>query len=552
MHEGADERMTMDAARSFDLRTQPWIEVLTLDGQPATFSLIELFRRAHELREITGELPTQSFALLRVCLAILARAVDGPPSTDDWDDLWERPTAPVEQIESYLESYADRFDLFHPQTPFFQVPDLATAKGEVSGLEKLIADVPARVPYFSVRIGHGLDAITPAEAARWLVHVQSFDVSGIKSGAVGDPRVKGGKGYPIGTGWAGALGGLTVEGENLWRTLLLNLIPHDQPTLVSHTERDRPTWEAAPSTACEADDIAARPYGPLDLFTWQSRRVRLVGASDGVTGVLVANGDKITPQNRHRLEPMTAWRRSQAQERALKQSLVYMPRQHNPSRALWRGLAQLLPAASPRGKEVDGAEGLTAGVVEWAATALQARHLVTVRATGMVYGTQSAIVEDVFDDRLTLSTDLLAEHGSHLPSTVIDAIDATEAGVRALRDLAANLVRAAGGDGSLADGAREHAAAQAYSDLDQPVRAWIRSLRAEGDADLSRFAWYQQARRILHRIGDDLVRDAGPAAWLGRDVRGRRITSPEAAGWFTRALAKALPSAPDVPKEEIA
>ena len=209
----------------YSLIEQPWIQVLTTGGESQTCGLRELFRRADQVREIVGDLPTQGFAVLRLALAVVARAYSGPDEVSQWHRLWEREAPETEPVDAYLDEYAERFELFHPQTPFFQTAGLRTAKGEFSGLEKLIADVPAGHQYFTTRAGRGLKRISAAEAARWLVHLQAFDISGIKSGAVGDPRVKGGKGYPIGTGFAGHLGGLYVDGGNLWRTLLLNTIP---------------------------------------------------------------------------------------------------------------------------------------------------------------------------------------------------------------------------------------------------------------------------------------------------------------------------------------
>jgi CRISPR system Cascade subunit CasA len=104
--------------------------------------------------------------------------------------------------------------------------------------------------------------------------------------------------------------------------MLLNLIPAAH---LRSDERDRPVWERPPQTACEDVPGGREPYGPLDLYTWQSRRIRLFGDGDAITGVIVANGDQLRPQNRHDLEPMSAWRRSQAQEKTLKQPLIYMP-----------------------------------------------------------------------------------------------------------------------------------------------------------------------------------------------------------------------------------
>lgn len=536
----------VDPERGFSLIHEPWIQVL-VDGASEEVSLLELFRRSQEIQEIVGDIPTQAFALTRLTLAMLHRAVEGPRDKRHWRELWNGDGPPMDLIEAYLTRYEDRFDLFHPATPFFQVADLHTAKDEHSGLEKLVADVPAGHPYFTTRIGRGMDRLTPAEAARWLVHLQAYDISGIKSGAVGDDRVKGGKGYPIGTGWAGAIGGITLEyaneGASLWRTLLLNLIPADNPTMAAFSERDRPSWEATPSTAAQSDDIGARPFGPLDLYTWQSRRVRLIGDQDGVTAVVVSNGDKITPQNHSRQEPMTAWRRSPAQEKARKEPLVYMPRQHDPARALWRGLGQLLPAAAPRGKIDEGESAISPGVLAWANEALRGTGSVRIHAVGMVYGTQNAIVEDLYDDRLTISTAMLSERDSDLPQTAIDAAVASELAVVALRNLAANLVRAAGArEDALVNGSRDRAAERAYAALDAPFRDWLAALEPGVDLDEARIEWHRIAARIVRRIGADLVAAAGPDAWVGREINGRRVTSPEADGWFQSAVSVALPT----------
>lgn len=529
----------------FSLLDEPWVLVLTSDGTTDEVSLLDLFRRATQIREIVGDIPTQAFAILRLALAVVARATGGPRDDEAWERLWEADGPPVDRIEAYLERHRERFDLFHPKQPFFQVAGLHTAKGEFSGLEKLIADVPAGHQYFTTRAGRGLSRVTPAEAARWLVHVQAFDTSGIKSGAVGDERVKGGKGYPIGQGFAGHLGGLWVDGGDLWRTLLLNTIPTDNPD-VQRERADRPAWEADPCGPAEADDVHARPYGPLDLFTWQSRRVLLRGDPDGVTGVLIANGDKLTPQNLHRREPLSAWRRSEPQQKKLGFPVVYMPREHQPGRALWRGLGSLLPLVAPRGKADGGQPFVTAAVVEWAAQALEAQARVEIRTSGMVYGTQNASVDDVVDDRLVIPVALLSQDHPRHAQAVIDAVDATEVAVRALGYLAQDLVRAAGArEPKLVDGARDDAQRQAYAALDAPFRAWLAGIDPDVDPLVQREIWHGHARDLVKAVGAGLVAASGPDAWVGRDVAvgtsTRHVSTPEADGRFRRAVNAALP-----------
>lgn len=69
-------------APAFDLVTEPWILARGLDGGLRELSLTETFRQAHELSGIVGEVPTQTFAITRLLLAILHRAVNGPRDVD--------------------------------------------------------------------------------------------------------------------------------------------------------------------------------------------------------------------------------------------------------------------------------------------------------------------------------------------------------------------------------------------------------------------------------------------------------------------------------------
>lgn len=212
----------MSASDRFSLIDRPWLLARGEDGAVKELSLVEVFASAHRLLGLVGDVPTQVFAHTRLLLAILHRALAGPRDLDEWQELWQADTLPADTIEAYLRVHAHRFDLADPHEPFFQVAALRTADGKVSDLSKLIADVPNGHPFFTTRIGTTL-TLEAGEAARWLVHCQAFDPSGIKSGDPADPRTKNGKGYPIGVGWSGNLGGVLVAGHTLRDTLLLKI-----------------------------------------------------------------------------------------------------------------------------------------------------------------------------------------------------------------------------------------------------------------------------------------------------------------------------------------
>ncbi|MFF0746621.1 type I-E CRISPR-associated protein Cse1/CasA [Streptomyces sp. NPDC004111] len=534
---------------SFNLVSSAWLPVQRLDGSTSELSLLEVFAQAPDVRRLVGDLPTQDFALLRLLLAIVHDAVDGPAELDDWAELWESDD-PFSVIPDYLNRHQDRFDLLHPKKPFYQVANLSTAKDEIASLNRLVADVPNGEQFFTMR-RTGVDKLSFAEAARWLVHAHAFDPSGIKSGMVGDPRARSGRVYPLGVGSVGNLGGVFAEGSTLQQTLLLNLIASDEG-VVEQQKNDQPAWRRPPSTAAasDAERLAGGPTGLRDLYTWQSRRLRLHTDATGVTGVVLGYGDPLAPYAPWKLEPMSCWRRSTAQEKKQGRPLVYMPRQHDPSRAAWRGLGALLPARRS-GSEDTGRgipESLPAGIVTWCSMlasegVLDQRSLIQVRLVGVVYGTQQSVVDEVVDDSVVLPVVLLHEENPAFGATAIDAVHDAQGAVTALGQLAGNLARAVG---SNPDPASSSARDLGYGALDGPYRRWLAGLRPDVDPQEARTLWQATVRENVVGLGLKLLDSAGPVASEGRmaDVPGsgrQWVNDARAEQWFRRRLNQVLP-----------
>lgn len=501
---------------SFDLTERPWIPVLNRDRDERELSLREVLAQAPELLRVSAELPTQEFALVRLLLAILHDALDAPADAEDWAELWEGGL-PSEKVAGYLDEHRQRFDLLHQTTPFFQVAGLRNSTGEVFSLNRIVADVPAGAPFFTQR-ERGVDRLTFAEAARWLVHAHAYDAAGIKTGAVGDPRAKGGKGYPQGVGWAGQLGGVLVEGNSLAETLLLNLVGDER---LRTTDGDRPAWRFPPSTAAplEGEEKVIRPYGVRDLYTWQSRRVRLHADERGVHGVVLSYGDPLAPHNMHEREPMSAWRRSANQEKKLRQAQVFMPQEHDPTRSAWRGLASLIATkGSETSQSSTGQERVMPRVLEWIADLtegghLDPDHLVRLRLAGVVYGTQQSVIDEVLGDALPMHLVLLHPQDTGLANAAIAAGNDADAAVRAIGRLANNLARAVGAD---PEGPRAAARDHAAGVLEGRYRAWLHTLRPGAAPEDRRSAWRQTVRDVIAAMGEELVDQAGETAWTGR------------------------------------
>lgn len=525
-------------ASEFNLATRPWVKARTLDGSVVERSLIDVFSEAYELASIAGEVPTQDAAVLRLLLATLRRIYPEVTSPKEWGRLWDSGRFDADRTQDYLNRHRDRFDLLHPTTPFYQVAELRTTKGELTDLARLIPDVPAGHQYFTTRAGRELRSMSFAEAARWIVHCQAFDPSGIKSGAVGDERVKGSKGYPIGIAWCGWLGLVVAEGRNLFETLMLNL---QAMRTLPPAEVDLPVWERPPQgPGVEAGHEF--PAGPADLLTWQSRRIRLGHDGERATGVLIANGDPLHPRDLVKTELMTSWRFSEAQTKATKSPTpVHMPRTHRPDRAAWRGLPALLA------RDDTAAHARAGGWLKWLETLRSLGHLaddypLRLHTVGMEYGAQSAVIDDIADDMLNLHLAVLADE--KLTEVAVDGVRDVDGAVRVLGQLAADLVRASGGDRELSDVARDEAREQGYAALDSDFRRWVSALRPNASRDDVRTAWQARVRQSVSELGRELLDGAAPATWAGRaGETDRPINAATAANWFYINLKKALPLA---------
>lgn len=211
----------------FSLLDEPWIKAVDAEGNQVVVGIRDVFDGSKEISFIQGDSPAQNYAVTRLLLAIFWRAHHPDTEVDpgeafnhaEWfEDLREqlRDSGRDEAVLQYLKGYEDRFDLVDAERPFMQVADLRSCAKKIDEQIKPVALIVPEFQdsYFSMRAGAERDSLSFAEAARWLVYVQAYDYSGNKTGAVGDSRVKKGKGFGSGVGWSGLTGGTLVVGEN--------------------------------------------------------------------------------------------------------------------------------------------------------------------------------------------------------------------------------------------------------------------------------------------------------------------------------------------------
>jgi len=251
---------------SFNLVDEPWIPCLYPDGATDELALFNVLAKAPDIKEIFDPSPLVVAALHRLLLAILHRNF-GPESLDDWKILWQRGRWDETTLRVYFDQWRHRFDLFHPERPFYQVPKMEDANEHPVHLLSLEASAGNNPTLFDHSFSIAPTNFTPALAARYLLARQAYSIGFGKSKPFyfkDSPMIRG---YSI----------LTL-GNNLWETLALNLVAYNKERPIPYSGEDLPVWEK--ESLPKPDEKGNLIQGYVDYLTWQSRRIHLLPEGD--------------------------------------------------------------------------------------------------------------------------------------------------------------------------------------------------------------------------------------------------------------------------------
>ena len=515
-------RMIM-ADKEFNLLDENWVRVITPECEIKEISLTDAIVHSHEYSGLCGELPTQDVAVMRLLLAVLHTVFsrvneEGEPTPleepdealERWKAIWDMGHIPENPVRDYLESQHEKFWLFHPERPFYQLPEAKI--GTEYGAAKLngeLSESSNKLRLFTAYSGEKKSKLPYSEAARWLLYVNAYDDTSAK------PK---GKNLPSpGAGWLGKLGLITAEGRNLFETLMLNFVMlKDGKELWGE---EKPAWELEKAKAAERSEIAL-PDNPAELHTLQSRRLLLVRKDGMVTGYYLLGGDFFNKEMAF-AEQMTIWSPIRATTKD-KSVIGFKSCRHDSSKQMWREFPTAFPAEEKGEKH-------TPGIVSWiselkAYELLDDEQLIKFCTSSAQYGDKDFFISDVFSDSLSFHKKLLEEANDGWRSVIADEVARCDQLATAVDHLANDIDAAMGEDeGKAYVNAKE----QLYFRIDIPFRKWLESINSEWgtkESEADRKRWRETAQKIAIALGEEMVANAGESAFTGRMIKDDKNT----------------------------
>nr|WP_072536945.1 type I-E CRISPR-associated protein Cse1/CasA [Anaerococcus mediterraneensis] len=534
----------------FNLIDEPWIWVVTdYKGTRKLVGLREFFQNCHQYLDLAGDMPTQDFAVMRFILAILHTVfsrfdADGKPyeylevgekmrqieNVDEedaeeyedslmetWQSLWEMGKTPEIVIE-YLESWYDRFYLFDDEYPFYQVTKEEISASKISkanpseilgkNINRLISESGNKLALFSPKIAHknNKEILSADQVARWLITYQSYT-------GLSDKVIFGKEKYKASKGWLFDLGGVFLSSDNLYKTLVLNLVLVNTIDSQFNTNIQKPAWEYKPEDLIEnyMDKNLVDNIG--QLYTAYSRAVYI---DDFDPKKPFKMGIVKLPEVLHEnnfLEPMTLWRYNNNGPNKDK----FTPRKHQLNKSLWRSFGLITKTEDPNEGNANIGKRKP-GIIQWL------NHIEEYLGDDMVK-INSISMEDDGNATSWVPTNEIVDC-LFIEGNIVNDLDKKGWVVRInnvidkTQTIVDKVFRSFVNDTKKIRNIESNEYTSKYTEslyyeLDKPFRDWLFSIDYEDDKDEKIGLWYKDLKKITISQAEKIVADSGPRDFIG-------------------------------------
>ncbi|MEJ6401093.1 type I-E CRISPR-associated protein Cse1/CasA [Nicoliella lavandulae] len=483
----------------YNLLDESWIKVIDENYDLKSVSLKDLFANANHYKLLAGDTAPQNFAVFRFLLSVIHTVfsrydADGNEIDDDddpidvWKGIWENERFPKEVINKYLESQRIKFNLYDEDYPFFQVTKSNLEKynikktGTISGklINRLLSESDNKQDLFAPTSQLYKNKLSNDELVRWLITFQGYTGTGDKAKF---PGMK----VSASRGWLLDLGGVYIQGNNLFQTLMFNF-------KMDEISDQTPIWEWDVKDKMNLSRVS-HPENLADLYTNCSRLIFIDPntdlSSDNVSIEAVQLPGII--ESECLMEPMTIWQIPKTGKN--KGNII--PKNHRENEALWRSFGSLIVS-----------DKLRPGIIDWFSNYLDFDVVngsdVKIVSVGMTRNHDaSSMPNDEIHDGLKIKDELL--HGMRTEGwigAIESEVKTTKDAIYSIRKFGINVCKIRNDfDSNLPDNLEM----EAYFDVDIPFKEWVEDITLETDLRLYPFEWRKKLYEILKNIAKSQI-----------------------------------------------
>lgn len=539
----------------FNLLDEKWISVIVeKNGKSEEVSLIELFQNCHKYYALAGDTKTQDFAVMRVLLAILHTVFSRFNSTGDeygyfeldekylqiekidedsiedykndllntWIDLWKKESFPKIVID-YLEKWREHFYLFDEKYPFFQVIEdeinsyEITVRGKKSkattvygkNINRLISESGNKIALFSPKyeMDSNKEKLSNQEIVRWLITFQGYT-------GLSEKAIFGKEKYTAAKGWLFDIGGIYFTENNLFKTLMLNLVLV-HPEEIYSNDMQTPCWESSGKENIQKS-LEKTPISNISqLYTNWSRAIYIDPSTD-INKAFEFDAVNL-PDINHQdlfLEPMTLWRYNNNGELKGK----FTPKKHSFNQSLWRSFGLITISNDTYNSKEKILPQKNPIIIKWLRLVSKyiGKENITLNSISMEYdgNPNSRLPKNEIYDSLNINDIIITEDEKagwvqRINDTVEDTKDTiSKIYYSFIEDI--EKIRKLDSKDFV-----NRQVENLYYEIDAPFREWIESITPEDSKDEKIFQWREILYKIVKSHAYNLIKNANPRDFTG-------------------------------------
>ena len=551
--------------KKFNLLDKEWINVVTnYKGTTERVGMRKFFEHAHEYIALAGDTPTQDFAVMRFLLAVLhtvfsrydadgkayeilemndrMQPIEEPEEyleeyedllMDTWKDLWNKGKFP-EIVNDYLEKWRDRFDLFDDKYPFYQVTkDIldnfkcysnqgdTTKIGDISfkTINRKISETRKNYAIFSmIDDYYDKEKLSNEDLSRWLIHYMGYSSTPDKTKIRDYLDLKNIKKYDGHKGWQYSIGAIHYKADNLFKTLLLNLV------LVHPNEKfagkmQTPAWELSPEENVRfylennSIDNLAR------LYTDYSRCVYIPKEENETIGFFNIVQLPALDKKDNFLECMTIWEYVKKKDDAKK---TWYSKENNVNEAMWRnfGLIYL-------NNQTNNPDYRAPDIINWfikVSDNIKNKKFIKLSSLGIKGVMASNVMSNEMNDDIYIDFDVsrdISQNGWIV--RINEIIEHTKAFINeTYRGFAEHVIRLGKGISSPEKEMVDSLLENVYFALNNPFKDWLASIVYKEDKEKKIKECKEIIKEVILNEARKTTQELGPRAYIGIKYKNKK------------------------------